>query len=89
MDEKQARQRLVEGGYFVALEVPPGVDFGVDLKSYKVGGIGYQPWIGLNGRTADELQLVAVLPINPAHDREVGACGQCWVLRSTFVLACL
>ena len=39
MDEKQARQRLLEGGYFVALEVPPGVEFGIDLKSYQVGGM--------------------------------------------------
>lgn len=39
MDEKQARQRLLEGGYFVALGVPPGVEFGIDLKSYTVGGI--------------------------------------------------
>lgn len=36
MDEKQARQRLLEGGYFVALGVPPGVEFGIDLKSYEV-----------------------------------------------------
>lgn len=36
MSEQEARQRLMEGGYFVALGVPPGVDFGVDLKSYKV-----------------------------------------------------
>lgn len=36
MDEKQARQRLLEGGYFVALGVPPGVEFGIDLKSYTV-----------------------------------------------------
>lgn len=39
MDEQQARQRLMEGGYFVALGVPPGVEFGIDLKSYKVGCI--------------------------------------------------
>lgn len=38
MDEKQARQRLLEGGYFVALGVPPGVEFGIDLKSYEVPG---------------------------------------------------
>ena len=38
MDEQQARQRLLEGGYFVALGVPPGVEFGIDLKSYTVGG---------------------------------------------------
>ncbi|CAM9928804.1 unnamed protein product [Ectocarpus fasciculatus] len=37
MDEQQARQRLLEGGYFVALGVPPGVEFGIDLKSYKTG----------------------------------------------------
>lgn len=36
MDENQARQRLLEGGYFVALGVPPGVEFGIDLKSYTV-----------------------------------------------------
>lgn len=36
MDEKQAHQRLVGGGYFVALGVPPGVEFGIDLKSYEV-----------------------------------------------------
>lgn len=36
MDDQQARQRLVEGGYFMALGVPPGVEFGIDLKSYKV-----------------------------------------------------
>lgn len=36
MDEQQARQRLLEGGYFVALGVPPGVDFGIDVKSYQV-----------------------------------------------------
>lgn len=41
MDEKQARQRLLEGGYFVALGVPPGVEFGIDLKSYTVGGFPY------------------------------------------------
>lgn len=35
-DELQARQRLMEGGYLVALGVPAGVEFGVDLKSYKV-----------------------------------------------------
>lgn len=39
MDEKQARQRLLEGGYFVALGVPPGVEFGIDLKSYTVGRV--------------------------------------------------
>lgn len=38
MDEQQARQRLLEGGYFVALGVPPGVEFGIDLKSYEVPG---------------------------------------------------
>eukprot|EP00903_Cladosiphon_okamuranus_P013254 g12359.t1 len=37
LDEKQARQRLLEGGYFVALGVPPGVEFGIDLKSYTTG----------------------------------------------------
>ncbi|CAM9741404.1 unnamed protein product [Ectocarpus sp. 6 AP-2014] len=37
MDEQQARQRLLEGGYFVALGVPPGVEFGIDLNSYKTG----------------------------------------------------
>lgn len=36
MDEQQARQSLLEGGYFVALGVPPGVEFGIDLKSYEV-----------------------------------------------------
>lgn len=36
MDEQQACQRLLEGGYFVALGVPPGVEFGIDLKSYQV-----------------------------------------------------
>lgn len=40
MDEQQARQRLLEGGYFVALGVPPGVEFGIDLKSYKVCEVG-------------------------------------------------
>ena len=38
MGEQQARQRLLEGGYFVALGVPPGVEFGIDLKSYEVPG---------------------------------------------------
>eukprot|EP00752_Nemacystus_decipiens_P008371 g7483.t1 len=37
MDEQEARQRLLEGGYFVALGVPPGVEFGIDLKSYTTG----------------------------------------------------
>lgn len=36
MDHEQARQRLLDGGYFVALEVPSGVEFGIDLKSYQV-----------------------------------------------------
>lgn len=37
MGEQEARQMLMEGGYLVALGVPVGVEFGVDLKSYKVG----------------------------------------------------
>lgn len=36
MDAQLARQRLLEGGYFMALGVPPGVEFGIDLKSYQV-----------------------------------------------------
>ncbi|CAM9816234.1 unnamed protein product [Ascophyllum nodosum] len=37
MDDEQARRRLLEGGYFVAMGVPPGIEFGIDLKSYQTG----------------------------------------------------
>lgn len=36
MDEEQARRRILEGGFFVALGVPAGVEFGIDLKVYEV-----------------------------------------------------
>lgn len=36
MDEQQACKRLFEGGFFVALGVPPGVEFGIDLKTHEV-----------------------------------------------------
>ena len=50
MDDEQARRRLLEGGYFVAMGVPPGIEFGIDLKSYQV--------IVLADRTFPVLQLV-------------------------------
>jgi hypothetical protein len=36
MDENEARMRLQAGGFLIALDVPPGLQLGIDCKIYQV-----------------------------------------------------
>lgn len=73
MDEKLARQRLLEGGYFVALGVPPGVEFGVDLKSYQV--------------CAHSFTITACLPCRHDDSKCSSACT-CFPIASCMLRGC-
>jgi hypothetical protein len=36
MDENEARMRLQAGGFLIALDVPAGLQLGIDCKIYQV-----------------------------------------------------
>ena len=36
MEQAQARAKLAEGGFLIALDVPKGVEYGIDMMSYQV-----------------------------------------------------
>jgi hypothetical protein len=36
MDENEAKLRLQAGGFLIALDVPPGLQLGIDCKIYQV-----------------------------------------------------
>lgn len=82
MNEQQARQRLLEGGYFVALGVPPGVEFGIDLKSYKVCEVGVVDCCRRSsaGSMVQLYHLLLTAVADDAMPAVLDACGMVWCL---------